>query len=221
MLRLTRFVAAMLLLLAPASGYAETTPTPAGWELENRDERAGWSLYTRRVADSDYPRYRLVGRSNEPIERVIAALQRKAQDDRYLPKGHVRRVIEHGDDFYVAHLRIDAPIIADRDTVLRLGWRTEPDTGIHHVEWRQPDGELPPVAGGAVRIVSEGAWKITPLAQGGAEIVYESHSELGDSVPRWLINRLMDDQIVNELLTLQRILDEDLPDVAASPRPLD
>ena len=214
---LSRVLAGILLVLAPTPGFAETTRTSAEWKFEAKDERAGWRLYTRPVPGSDYPRYRLVARSDEPIERVIAALQRKSHDDRYLPKGHERRVLERGDDFYVAHVRIDAPIIADRDTVLRLGWQTEHDTGVHRVEWGQPDGELPPVADDAVRIVSEGAWTITPLSQGGTELVYESHSELGRSVPGWLVDRLMDDQIVNEFLTVQRILEDDLLDVAVPP----
>jgi hypothetical protein len=207
-------------LLAPTSGSAAPA-TPTGWELDDRDEQAGWILYKQPVSGSDHPRYRLVGRTDEPIERVITALQLKSQDDRYLPKGHVRRVVERGDDFFVSHMRIDAPIISDRDAVLRVSWRTEPDTGVHHVEWRQPGGDIPPVGDGAVRIVSEGSWTATPLTDGGTDLVYESHSELGDSVPRWLITRMMTGQIVNELLTLQRILDEDLPDVAASPRPVD
>ena len=37
----------------------------------------------------------------------------------------------------------------------------------------------------------------------------------------WLVARLMNGQIVNELLTLQRILADDLPDVAASPTHVD
>ena len=76
--------------------------------------------------------------------------------------------------------------------------------------------EEPPVADGVVRIVSEGSWDIRRGRDGGTDLVYSSHSELGDSVPAWLVNRLMNDQIVNELLVLQQILDSDLPDVAAA-----
>ena len=74
-----------------------------------------------------------------------------------------------------------------------------------------------PVAEGAVRVVSQGSWVLSPIAGGGTELVYQQHSEIGDSVPRWLISRLMNGQIVDELLSLKRILDDDLPDVAASP----
>ena len=52
---------------------------------------------------------------------------------------------------------------------------------------------------------------------GGTDLVYLSHSELGDSGPAWLVNRMMNDQIINEMLTLQSIIADDLPAVAASP----
>lgn len=213
-------IAALLLLLPAGSATAESrvgTPPPDGWEFEDRDERAGWVLYTQAVPGSNYPRYRLVGHTDQPIEHVIAALHLKARDDRYLPKGHQRRVLERGDDFFISHMRIDAPVIADRDAVLHLSWRTDEQTGVHRLDWRMPTENVPPVAKGAVRVVSRGSWVASPLAGGGTEVVYQQHSEIGDSVPGWLINRLMNGQIVNELLTLQRILDDGLADVAASP----
>jgi hypothetical protein len=212
-----------LLLLAPVAVHADSSAAGhelGAWELEDRDASAGWSLYTRPEPGSDFLRYRMVSHSDEPIERVIAALRLKSREDRYLPKGQVRRVIAHGDDFFVSHLQIEAPIIADRDAVLRLRWHTDPETGVHLVEWGQPSGAVPPVSDGYVRIVSQGFWQITPLAAGGTEMVYESHSELG-SVPAWLVSRMMNNQIINEMLTLQQILEGDLPDVAASPNALD
>ena len=199
----------------PSSASSEDLAS-ASWEMEDRDERAGWTLYTQPVAGSEYPRYRLVSTSRQPLERVIEALQLKSRDDRYLGKFQARTVLETGDDYAVNHVQIDAPMIADRDTVLRLNWRLDSETGIYHVEWAPPAQALPPVADGTVRIASRGSWQATPRPDGGTDLIYLSHSELGDSVPAWLINRLMNDQIVNELLTLQDILARELPAVAAS-----
>jgi hypothetical protein len=212
----------------PLAVHAEVTATgvgasagAGGWTLADRDEGAGWVLYTRPESGSEYLRYRLIGRSEEPVQRVVEALHVKSQDDRYLGKGRQRQVLARGEDFFVSHMTIDAPFIADRDAVLRMSWRTDPATGVHHVEWDQASGAVPPVADGVVRIVSRGSWRLTPLSGGGTELIYESHSELGDSVPSWLINRMMNDQIVSELLTLQEILAQGRTDVAASPPSMD
>lgn len=197
------------------------TNAQTSWELKDRDERIGWALYSQPVADSRHPRYRVVWRTREPLQRVIMALQRKSTDDRYLPKTQVRRVLSRGDDFMVNHMLIDAPFIADRDAVMLLSWHTDSGTGAYTIEWAPPVQGIPPVADGTVRFESRGSWSATPLADGRTEVVYLQHSELGDSVPRWLISRMMNDQIVGELLTLRTILAEDLPAVAASPPAID
>ena len=208
--------AVLLALTAVTAAAAEDAENAGAWKVVESDDDAGWTLSTRPEPGSDFLRYRMESRSTAPIERVIEALRLKSQDDRYLPESQTRTVLERGEDYSLAHVHIDAPFIADRDAVLRLRWRTDPATGIHYVEWGQPEGKLPPVDDGAVRIISTGSWQATPLSSGGTRLVYESHSELG-SVPAWLINRMMNDQIINEMLTLQSIIADDLPAVAASP----
>jgi hypothetical protein len=209
----TAIPTATLLLLLAAGGALADAET--GWVLEDADEGAGWALYHKPVEGSSEPLYRLTGRTDAAPERVIGALQIKFQDNRYLPAGQTRVTLERGEDFLISHLHVDAPIVSDRDTVVRVTWRTDPDTGVHRMSWGPPAHGAPPTAPGIERIISRGFWLITPTAGGGADIVYQTHNEIGDSVPRWLIERMLNRQIVGELAILEAILESGPADVAA------
>ena len=206
------------LALGPALvASAEETGDADEWELEDSDRDAGWELFTSRVPGSDHARYRLVARSDEPVERIAAALRLKLHDLRYMPEDYDRTILRNGDGFMVNYVRMDVPVVSDRDVVLDTRWWTD-EAGRYHVRWSPPEGELPPVPDGVTRIQSRGSWEISPLPGGGSRLVYTQHSELGDSIPGWLVSSLMNGQIVNEYLTLARILQtQELPAVAAPP----
>ena len=208
----------LLVLLAASSAGAEAE---TGWVLEDADEDAGWALYNKPVEGSSEPLYRLTGHTDAAPERVIGALQIKFLDNRYLPKGQSRETLERGEDFLISHLHVDAPIVSDRDTVVHVSWRTDPDTGVHRMSWGPPAHGAPPTAPGVERIISRGFWLITPTAGGGADIVYQTHNEIGDNVPRWLIVRMLNRQIVGELAILQAILESGPARVAAPGQPSD
>ena len=207
-----------LFLAVLGAGLAGAQPT-ASWTVEKRDPAAHWTLYSRPSPGSDQPSYRLVGRTDAPPARVIEALQIKFRDDRYLPKDQTRVILDDGEGFLLSHLHIDAPIVSDRDTVVRVTWQTDDETGIHHFAWEPMADGAPPTAPGVVRVRSRGSWKVTPLANGGSELVYQTHNELGAPVPSWLVDRMLTGRIVDELRVLEAILDQIPPDVAASAPP--
>lgn len=202
--------AALLICSLGAAAVADD-----GWSEESRGDV--WVLYTRDVAGSDAPAFRLVSRTEEPIERVIDALTRKSQEERYLADGYRRTVLERGDDYVLTHLHLDVPIATDRALVVVNRWSTNPETGVHRVTWEPAEGERIDLDQGAVRMHSRGSWEFTPLVNGGTGLVYEQHAELGGWFPAWLIERRMNPEIINELTILLGILDEELPAVSAVP----
>lgn len=207
-----------LVLAVLGAGLAGAQP-PATWTVEKRDPSAGWTLYSQPSPGSDQPLFRLVSRTDAPSTQVIQALQIKFRDDRYLPDDQTRVILDHGEGFLHSHLQIDAPFVSDRDTVVRVTWRTDEETGVHHLAWEPLADGAPPTARGVVRVVSRGSWKITPLPYGGSEIVYQTHNELGAPVPNWLIDRMLTARIIDELRVLEAILEQIPPDVAASVPP--
>jgi hypothetical protein len=202
-------------LLICSLGAAAQAVADDGWSEESRSDV--WVLYTRDVAGSDAPAFRLVSRTEEPIERVIDALTRKSQEERYLADGYRRTVLERGDDYVLTHLHLDVPIATDRALVVVNRWSTDPDTGVHRATWEPVEGERFDLDQGAVRMHTRGSWEFTPLVNGGTRLVYEQHTELGGWFPAWLIERRMNPEIINELTILLGILDEELPAVSAAP----
>jgi hypothetical protein len=203
--------AALLICLLGAGAQAVADD---GWSEESRGDV--WVLYTRDVAGSDAPAFRLVSRTEEPIERVIDALARKSQEERYLADGYRRTVLARGDDYLLTHLLLDVPIVTDRSLFLMTRWSTDPDTGVHRATWEPAEDERFDLDQGAVRMHSRGSWEFTPLVDGGTRLVYEQHTELGGWFPARLIARRMNPEIINELTILLGILDEQLPAVSGA-----
>ena len=113
---------------------------------------------------------------------------------------------------------VAAPVVPERDTVGRGSWGDEPATGVDRGTWEPVDEGAPKTARGVVRVFSRGSWEVSPLPAGGSRVVYQSHAEIGDSVPRWLIERMLDRQIIAERLTVQRILEQPPPSVSTAGR---
>ena len=98
-----------------------------------------------------------------------------------------------------------APMIDDRDAVTRLEPLRSSD-GALGWQWRSAGGGPKPPPG-VVRIPrSEGSWTFRNLGTKGSHVVYESFSELGGSIPAWIINWLMVSEQLRELETLRKVL---------------
>ena len=189
----------------------------AWWVAEQEQGSAfDFVLYQRDVEDSSYSRYRMEAVMSEPLKRVVEALRIKSEDDKYLGEGQKRTLFRDRDGNKLEHLYIDAPFVSDRDVILRSssGYRTD---GAFRVDWWAANDDGPPTADGVVRMPrSEGFWHLTPLSGTRTLVVYEQFAELGGSVPGWLINARMDDEILSELFTLRDILRAQLPAVSTT-----
>ena len=66
---------------------------------------------------------------------------------------------------------------------------------------------------------SEGFWEVTPAGENRTHVVYESHADPGGRVPSWIANPMLGDQVIGQIVTLHRILDDSRADVASPPPP--
>ncbi|MEZ4218100.1 MAG: hypothetical protein R3E88_16560 [Myxococcota bacterium] len=210
---------AALALGAPGLARAAGDAPTEGWALRTRRDApsGGFELFTRPVPGSSHPRYRLVAHSPEPVERIARAIVERATEPRHAPSSWTVRVLARDADSVVTHVSMDVPIVSDRDVVIESRWRR--DGASFRMDWAPPAGPLPPVAAGVTRIESRGFWEVRAASDGGSLLVYEQHSEIGDSIPSWLVDRLMDDQMAGELESVERIAAHELPAVASPPRP--
>jgi len=116
----------------------------------------------------------------------------------------------------VSYLYVDVPFVTDRDAVVRTRWSRDEQTGVRRMVW-EPTIEGPPVSPDVVRMRSRGFWEFTPEGPRRTRLRYEQHSEIGDSMPAWIVDSMMNEQIVNELRILRSIVESELPAIAAPP----
>jgi len=142
-------------------------------------------------------------------------------EERFLAPNQRRTHLRERPGELVSHLRLDVPFISDRDVVSVIHWDANASDGagtLRRIEWSPARGVLPPADDGVVRIESRGFWEFRPAATGGCDVVYEQHAELGNSVPAWLIESRMTDEIVGEFRILRSALAAHVPAVASPPR---
>ena len=95
-------------------------------------------------------------------------------------------------------------MVADRDVTTRLEREHDAARGEDRMVWREANDKGPPLEDGVVRMQrARGSWTFQPLAGGRTRVVFESHADLGDSLPAWLINPFMTGTIKSNLVDLR------------------
>jgi hypothetical protein len=210
----------LLFGMQPAAARTASDGDPS-WTLLKQSDESGnrFYLYRRDVADSGYDRYRLEAVVDEPSERVIQAIQIRGVDDQYLDEGLSRSFFRRaeGDDS-LTYFRMRIPVVSDRDVTLRTKRGFEAETGVYRDEWWTANEEAPPLKEGYVRMSkSEGFWEVTPMGESRSHVVYESHADPGGRLPSWIANSMLGDQVIDQIVTLRRIIDDHRTGVAAPP----
>jgi hypothetical protein len=102
-----------------------------------------------------------------------------------------RKVSTQEDGSRVAYVKLNLPVIAARDYVVRIVDEkkvSEDGTGEYLQRWKPMEGVVPERKG-VVRIKhNEGSWQVTPKGEGKARIVYKFSVDPGGSVPGWIAN---------------------------------
>lgn len=207
-------VGALLALVFAVSGGASRAvsvspadPDPA-WNLSERiDGPEGHVLLRRELPGSSFPAYRLEATLEASVEEVAAALRSNFRDSLVSPKNMKKTVLREEGNALVMYTYIDVPLVADRDVTTHAEESVDLETGSHRFEWRATD-EGPPPKRGVVRLQkANGSWVFTPLPDGRTRAVCESHTEIGGSIPAWLVNSVSRNTVVEGLVLLRVRLD--------------
>ncbi|MDJ0848291.1 MAG: START domain-containing protein [Myxococcota bacterium] len=189
------------------------------WEVKERDDdpEDGYVLYVNE-GDADYPTYKLETQLPVPPDEALASLLVLLTSEDRVPAGQVRRVVRQSEEEVVVHTTIDMPaMVADRDVALRLTVSPATDDGRRRLTWRTTD-EVPPPEEDVVRIPeSTGFWEFSVDGPARSRAVYVTRSDLGGSIPAWVVNPMMRDQVAGDMQRLRQVIEERMKSVSAAP----
>jgi hypothetical protein len=194
--------AAVVIVMSATCAYASDD-----WRLVERE--TDYVLYKRQAAGSAVAAYRLEADFSAPVERVAQAHLREApqrggKEDGDRPR---MRMLRDEGDVKIIYNYVSVPLVADRDLVLRSRQQLDPKAGVYRFLWHTVTDEGPPVPEGVVRIQrSEGMWEFTRVEPERTHVVFESLTDIGGSIPAWLVNRLYRGQVLGQFEDLRRKL---------------
>jgi len=176
----------LLLLLAVGLAVAQAHGDD-GWKRV--DEEHGIVVDARDFPGSSLREVRASIHSDLPPATIAAVVWRYEDHDRFVPRlAHAEVVRDVSPNERIVYEQLALPLLKDRDVVLRARRETAAD-GTIDIRTTAIDGEGPPATSRFVRVqTSEGHWHLAPAA-GGTDLVYDIRTDVGGSVPAWIVNR--------------------------------
>lgn len=180
--------AAAAVVLSSYAVFAEEA-----WKVQTTKD--GLKLERRAVAGSSFYEYRMRTESPASPKAMIDGLWSGFSED--LPSAIAKReFLSRSDNELLVYDQIRAPVVSDRDMVLRIRRITHADTGVIELSFQTVEQGGPPPNPKHVRVtVVRGGWTIQPSPSGGSLLTYTCYSEPGGSVPALLVRGAQEDQV--------------------------
>jgi len=190
-----RFAVSAALAALAVSTAAGAAASDDGWQ-KVRDKN-GIVLEKRPVDGSRFLDYRARGHSPAPPAAAVMKIWGDigAQQSATIKK---RTVVKRSDDEVVVYDQIRAPVVSDRDVVIRIR-KVADGKGSFEIQFESAPELGPPPAKGYVRLpMVRGRWRIDPDGNGGSYVAYTCYSEPGGSVPAFLVRGTQQDNVLEE-----------------------
>lgn len=196
----------LALLLPMAAQGAE--PTPLSVPLE----RAGYEKILRRDGVTVYSHkgsrvlhFAAEGRFAAPPDDVQRALLDYPRQARQLDRLSEVRILKRRPGALLVYLRLNLPIISDRDYTLRLRW--DEQGGVSTILFKTSSGGPAPRSGVVRMKLNEGSWQLRPIRGGRATFArYELRMDIAGWVPTWLVRRAAGKELPDVFAGFARIL---------------
>lgn len=186
------------------SDLARAAPLPAGLESAPADvpdktdpsawrheiTRDGVTVHVRTLPGSSIHAFHGLGRIEAPPAVVLAVLRDVASYPALMPPTEAAELLrDDGGDLHY-HMVIHPSFISRRDYCIRVHLGQQPG-GRLTSEWMSEAAGCPAPPAGVVRLPeNRGRWLLVPDSGGRATLVsYMAHTELGGSIPAWIVNR--------------------------------
>jgi len=174
------------------------------WQLIS--EKNGIILEKRVVPESRFQEYR--ARAHTTVSPPAAVMRIWSNIcEEHSPTVKRRTVLRRAEDELVVHDQIHAPVVSDRDVVIRIRKLADTRTGGFEIQFEATTELGPPPAAGYVRLpVVRGGWRIEPSRDGGTNLAYRCYSEPGGAIPAFLVRGVQQGQVLEEFeRVLQRV----------------
>lgn len=174
------------------------------WQIASRDETNGsaFVLYSMRTGQEGLLRYRLETTLPVSPARAVEAVMDINTSQHFVQENQTREVLEETENGAVLYTTIDMPMmVSDRDMAFRVTASSGDANGAHRVEWNSVAAHpaLPEARPGTVRVtVVEGHWEFRPDGPERCFATYVSLTDVGGSLPRWLIEPMMRSQMTGD-----------------------
>ena len=150
------------------------------------------TVYTRARTGSPIAEVRATGRIEAPPATVKAVLDDRDHYPQFMPYVSEVRVLSNnpGAKTLVAYMRLDPPIVGERDYTIRVRDEARPGGG-SLTSWQLANEQGPAEKPGVVRVkVNEGSWLLEPDNGGKAtRATYTLFTDAGGSVPSFVVNQ--------------------------------
>lgn len=162
----------------------------ADWELLSEDE--GIRVWKKQIEGSDFVAFRGRGIIKAPILNVAAVIRDADRETEWMENcvdGKTLRFLSATDAIVYNRTGSPAPLISDRDTVLKSVTTVMPKDKTVLIEFSQvEDPKMPPKEGVVRMPVLKGHWKLRQVGAYATELEYQVLADPGGSLPAWLVN---------------------------------
>jgi ribosome-associated toxin RatA of RatAB toxin-antitoxin module len=166
---------------------AEPEGTPGEWKLASMSENV--ALYRRSRPGPGHYESKAIGEISASTAIVHAVIDDAESYSQFMPYTVECRVLKREADSLLTYQRISAPLVSDRDYILRV--RTTSKTvegGTSYLSrWETENLAGPPEKKGVVRVkLCEGAWLLEPLGPNTTRVTYSVYTDSGGVIPDFI-----------------------------------
>ena len=184
-----RLLVALISCCPCANLVAEPEATPGEWTLVSTSDNV--ALYRRPRPGAGHYESRAIGEIAASTAVVHAVIDDAESYSRFMPYTVECRVLKRETDSALIYQRISAPLVSDRDYILRV--RTSSRTvegGTSYLSRWETENALGPVERrGIIRVkLCEGGWLLEPTGPNATRATYSVYTDSGGVIPAFIKN---------------------------------
>ena len=167
----------------------EPEATPGEWKLVSTSDNV--TLYRRPRPGPGHYESRAVGEIAASTSVVHAVIDDLDSYSRFMPYTVECRVLKREGDSVLTYQRISAPLVSDRDYILRVRTtsRTVEGGTSYHSRWETENAAGPAERPGILRVkLCEGGWLLEPLGPTRTRATYSVYTDSGGAIPAFIKN---------------------------------
>lgn len=168
---------------------AEPEATPGEWKLVSTSDNV--ALYRRSRPGPGHYESKAIGEIAASPAVVHAVIDDVESYSRFMPYTVECRVLKRESDSVLIYQRISAPLVSDRDYILRVRTTSKKVEGgtSYLSRWETENAPAPAERKGIVRVkLCEGSWLLEPSGPNATRATYSVYTDSGGVIPAFIKN---------------------------------